>query len=182
MCKDCPQGYYCYSNSSDYIANECPKGYYCPVNTTDPYNFPCWPGTYNPTAAQPNNTACLLCNAGSYCQGFGNEKPTGFCTEGYYCPLGTVNVILPCPVGSFCPNASAVPTMCTGGHFCPDERLATPKYECKEGYYCILNASRADPTDNVTGNICPTGSYCPRGSFKHNPCPIGTYLNSTGNV
>lgn len=182
MCKDCPEGYYCYTNTSDYSAFECPKGHFCPVNTTRPLKHPCWPGTYNPTKGLSNQTACLLCDAGSYCQGFGNEVPTDFCTEGYYCPLGTVNVTLPCPVGSFCPNASKEPTKCTGGHFCPVQKIALPRYECKEGYYCTLEAIRADPTGGLTGDICPTGSYCPRGSVSPTPCPIGTYLNSTENV
>ena len=31
---------------------------------------------------------------------------------------------------------------------------------CASGYYCDSGASRADPTDGSTGDICPTGRYC----------------------
>lgn len=42
-------------------------------------------------------------------------------------------------------------------------------------------AMEAKPTDGVTGDICPNGTYCPRGSDAPKNCPIGTFLNSTGN-
>jgi hypothetical protein len=34
----------------------------------------------------------------------------------------------------------------------------------------------------LTGNICPAGHYCETGSSYPTPCPIGTYLASTGNT
>ena len=87
-----------------------------------------------------------------------------------------------CPIGSFCPVASKIPTPCTGGSYCDRTGLDVPTFECKEGYYCTLEASQANPTDGVTGNICPKGNYCPRGSKTPKQCPIGTYLNTTENV
>ena len=43
-----------------------------------------------------------------------------------------------------------------------------------------MNATTNAPTDGVTGNICPAGSYCPTGSTTHLFCPNGTYTNHTG--
>ena len=38
--------------------------------------------------------------------------------------------------------------------------LAAVSGQCDAGYYCGDGASRADPTDGVTGNLCPPGRYC----------------------
>lgn len=32
--------------------------------------------------------------------------------------------------------------------------------DCRIGYYCGRGSERDDPTDGVTGNICPAGRYC----------------------
>lgn len=53
-------------------------------------------------------------------------------------------------------------------------------YVCFTGYYCILQADTPTPTDNTTGNICPVGHYCPLGSSLYQPCPMGYYLDVTG--
>ncbi|NXP16480.1 WBC30 protein, partial [Scytalopus superciliaris] len=36
------------------------------------------------------------------------------------------------------------------------------------------------PTDGVTGDVCPAGSYCPPGCPSPIPCPPGTYSNLSG--
>ncbi|NXC36317.1 AB24G protein, partial [Campylorhamphus procurvoides] len=36
------------------------------------------------------------------------------------------------------------------------------------------------PTDGVTGDVCPAGSYCPPGCPSPVPCPPGTYSNLSG--
>ena len=59
--------------------------------------------------------------------------------------------------------------------------LSKPTHECEAGWYCTSTAIHPQPTDNITGNICPKGSYCPRGSRAPERCPIGTFLNTTGN-
>ena len=48
------------------------------------------------------------------------------------------------------------------------------------GYYCTLGAEISQPTDNITGNICPEGHYCPIGSDVPRPCDIGYYLDAEG--
>jgi hypothetical protein len=41
-------------------------------------------------------------------------------------------------------------------------------------------AEVATPTDGLTGNVCPAGSYCPEGTISPIKCPIGTFLNYLG--
>ena len=48
----------------------CPEGYF--LNDT----------------AQDALADCIICLGGKYCQGTGNEEPTGPCAAGYYCPPG----------------------------------------------------------------------------------------------
>ena len=100
-CKDCPEGYYCYTNTTDYTPNECPSGYYCPLNTPDPYTYPCPPGTFNNLTVQHGYEACLECTPGMYCAGYGNSAPTDECSPGWYCSGGAnesmVSVMLMSP-------------------------------------------------------------------------------------
>lgn len=183
FCDDCPPGYYCLGNSTDYISTECPTGSYCLVNTTRPSEYQCWPGTYNQFTKQTNSSACLPCSGGMYCPGYGNIMPYANCSGGYYCPSGAMNATaIICPIGHFCPNGSIEATPCTKGHYCDRQGLIKPTFKCKEGFYCTLRASQYNPTDNITGNECPKGNYCPLGSSSPSLCPVGTFLNTTRNV
>ena len=40
--------------------------------------------------------------------------------------------------------------------------------QCKVGYYCGRGSDREDPTDGVTGDICPAGRYCSKYTNNHN--------------
>lgn len=182
-CKPCPPGYYCYQNTTTYIPYRCPQGHYCPLNTTHPFQFKCWPGTYNPYTLQTNSSACLPCDPGKYCQGYGLQYVTDNCYGGYYCPSGARNAtMITCPAGYFCPNGSANKQPCPGGQYCAHDGIAAPTYHCAGGFYCTLRASSANPTDGITGNICPKGHYCPMGTEVSKNCPIGMFLNTTRNV
>ena len=86
-----------------------------------------------------------------------------------------------CPVAHYCPNGSALPIACDPGKYCPREELSEPEYDCEAGYFCTSGASQARPTDGITGDVCPNGTYCPRGIGAPINCPMGTFLNSTGN-
>ena len=90
--------------------------------------------------------------------------------------------MIKCPMGYYCPNGSAAKIPCTRGWYCAHDGLSAPTYQCAPGSYCTLNSSSATPRDGVTGNICPRGKYCPLGTAVPNDCPIGMFLNSTGNV
>ena len=95
-----------------------------------------------------------------YCIPEGLTTPAGPCPGGYYCPLGTGSPYsFPCPVG-FYRNGSAREsfqdcTECVSGHYCNEEGLAEPK-------------------------VCTQGHFCVSGSTFPQPCPLGTYSNSTG--
>ena len=45
--------------------------------------------------------------------------------------------------------------------------------DCDPGFYCDSGANTSQPTDGVTGNICPAGTYCPMGTSSPLPCPDG---------
>ena len=86
-----------------------------------------------------------------------------------------------CLPGYYCPNGSSSPKPCDPGYYCMTAELSKPTHECEAGWYCTSTATQPKPIDNTTGNICPKGSYCPRGSKAPEQCPIGTFLNTTGN-
>ena len=182
-CKSCPAGYYCYQNTTHFSPYRCPVGHYCPLNTTHPYEYKCSPGSFNPATTQTNITACLPCSPGKYCENYGQGDVTADCYGGYYCPSGAKDAtMIKCPTGYYCPNGSAAKIPCTRGWYCAHDGLSVPTYQCAPGSYCTLNSSSATPRDGVTGNICPKGKYCPLGTAVPNDCPIGMFLNSTGNV
>lgn len=67
------------------------------------------------------------------------------------------------------------------GNYCEEAELSKVTGLCDAGYFCLRGAKVADPTDNITGGICPKGHYCPGGTYDPEKCPEGTYSNSTFN-
>ena len=51
---------------------------------------------------------------------------------------------------------------------------------CSAGYYCTSGAVRPDPTDGVTGNICPFHHICVEGTAVPEQCPDGYHANAEG--
>ena len=88
-CKSCPHGHWCLANTTDFTPNICPAGYVCPLESEHAYHYPCPPGTFQNLTSQHNESACLLCPPGMYCQGSGNAYPTDFCDPGWYCTNGS---------------------------------------------------------------------------------------------
>ena len=188
-CRLCPEGFLCPPGTDYFTFNECPTGYVCPEGTEHQYQYPCPAGSYNPYTGQQNYSECLPCPGGLYCEASGLSNATGPCAEGYYCiqgntsprPLDTPpSVGGICPVGSYCPEMSVLPTECDPGMYCGMEGLPQTQGPCDAGYFCLGGAHTASPSDNVTGNICPQGSYCVQGSTNHQPCPPGHLLNYFG--
>ncbi|PKU33190.1 zonadhesin-like isoform x4 [Limosa lapponica baueri] len=170
----------------------CPVSHFCPEGTSFP--LPCLAGTYNNLTRQ---AACFPCAAGYYCPENTTSYSMNPCPAGFYCPKGTrFATEFPCPRGYYNPDAmtqsldSCLP--CPPGHFCGKENLtaasgecdaglSVPSGECSAGFYCKGGAALPKPTDGVTGNICPVGTYCshycPRNTqfATQYPCPPGTY-------
>lgn len=67
------------------------------------------------------------------------------------------------------------------GRYCDVAELSNVTGPCDAGYFCTEGAKFADPTDNVTGGICPKGHFCPAGTYDPEKCPEGTSSNSTFN-
>ncbi|KAH3841624.1 hypothetical protein DPMN_115097 [Dreissena polymorpha] len=208
-CKICDAGYYCdgiLHNGVD-TPESCQRGHYCPAGTRTAAEFPCPAGTYNNNTNSMALSACVDCDPGKYCGSIGLALPTGYCDSGYFCikkasipnPTdGTTGNI--CPEGSYCnpgsyesvecPSGTYNPTRgigylenctdCEGGVFCSSPGLNAPVGNCSAGYYCISRATKANPTDNITGNVCPAGHYCPIGTGPAPlPCPHGKYTSIT---
>ena len=54
--------------------------------------------------------------------------------------------------------------MCDPGHYCAQVGLVEVSGDCDGGFYCTFGATGPEPTDGVTGDICPVGFHCPAGS------------------
>jgi len=100
----------------------------------------------------------VLCAAGYFCKtGASSRYPEkditrasdfGPCEPGYYCPEGTQTPI-PCPAGTFSPQARATNEYfcipCPPGYVCPGTGNVLPKEKCEAGKYC---------SDGLVQNIC----------------------------
>ena len=149
---------------------------------------PCTPGYYCPTLGIPTNPT-LKCSKGHWCSGGSTEnapvnKPYGTdCPNGSYCPEGTP-IPVDCPKGTYNPYRGrekiedCVP--CDAGKYCETPGKDSVTSDCNAGYYCAGNASKPNPSDGTTGDICPLGHFCEVGSKKPQPCANGTYMNETG--
>lgn len=58
--------------------------------------------------------------------------------------------------------------------------LTLPAGKCLAGHYCLLGSTEQNPIGQSYGDYCTAGHYCPEGTGSPVPCPIGTYLPSTG--
>ncbi|XP_023933583.1 fibrillin-2 [Lingula anatina] len=200
-CLTCPEGFYCPENLTSYEEYLCPVGHYCPEGTGHAYEYKCPKGYFRNTTMGEKLADCSPCPGGYYCAGEGLTGPTGLCSAGYFCVRAawssepsdydnytTGDCLCPstvtggeCQPGYYCPQGSWEPISCPGGKYCARPGLSEVTGSCRAGHYCVLAASRPDPIDGVTGNICPTGHYCPNGTSVHQPsCPVGTYSNRTG--
>ena len=192
-CIACDEGYYCDELALDSPYMECDEGYYCPSGSITPGVAPsaiCSEGTYCPTGSASENNcpagsyqpdtqsnSCLDCPAGYYCNGDGNTDYT-ICPAGSYCPTNTTSATsFLCPAGTYS-NTQGLEkesdcTPCDAGFYCAGTGKTAKTGPCVEGYYCILGASVSNPTDGVTGNICPVNNYCPEQSILPTSCPLG---------
>ena len=107
------------------------------------------------------------------------------CEAGFYCPPGTNHSTeYPCPPGTYSDhkklNTSDQCVECDGGSYCLGGGTS-PTGSCWAGFYCAGGSSSYSPTDGVSGDVCPRGSYCENGTALPDPCPAGTYGPTEGN-
>eukprot|EP00941_MAST-03F_sp_MAST-3F-sp1_P003443 g3443.t1 len=183
-CIDCPRGFICpgYGRIDPAICPpgmvcsrlaltspniRCPKGNYCQNGTitSDPFR--------NDTTLRP-----YPCPPGSFCSGGvgfnvikkGAPEYPQPCTEGFYCELGSTGPKGSglCPLGFYCPAATAVPIPTARGQFAGLLGTVQPA-QCRPGYY--------SPTiESVKCYPCPPGSMCENdGMPDAKICPPGTF-------
>eukprot|EP00057_Strongylocentrotus_purpuratus_P010951 XP_011665425.1 PREDICTED: proprotein convertase subtilisin/kexin type 5 [Strongylocentrotus purpuratus] len=183
--KICPAGFTCdygCTTAPDLFSNACVAGSYCLSGDKDPFPRHCLNGTYSDETGLIQESECQTCPAGQYCNPTGLTSPAGDCPGGYYCPAGTTDPYEnPCPA-SFYLNASAGEdsqgcTLCIAGYYCPTEGLSWP-LECTQGSFCPASSQFPQP--------CPTGTYgnstLLRRSKDCTPCPGGYYCEGAGNL
>ena len=142
----------------------------------------CPNGTFNNLTGLAAENQCQLCTPGEYCIPEGLVLPYGPCPNGYYCPLGTADpMTYPCPIGFFRNSASREKfddcTICTSGFYCDELGLGEPK-SCPHGFFCVEGSTYPEP--------CPLGTYGNstevRQSSDCTPCPGGYYCDGLGRV
>ncbi|KYO38996.1 hypothetical protein Y1Q_0022586 [Alligator mississippiensis] len=199
-CFPCAAGYYCPENTTSYSVYPCPPGFYCPTGTKFATEFPCPRGYYNPDPMTQSLDSCLPCPPGHYCRKENLTAVSGKCDAGWFCVSAAwtsqpfdvdnytnSNCLCPatatggkCMAGFYCPEGSPEPIPCPPGFYCSASGLSVPSGECAAGFYCTGGAASPKPTDGVTGNICPPGTYCNPGSAMPVLCPAGTFCGLQG--
>lgn len=182
---NCSARYFCSQNASvaaptdGITGDKCPVGFYCPLGSAQP--IPCPPGTYTDTTL---NDVCSVCPAGHYCITGSNPAP---CPAGYYCTEGTGHVWQPCPVGTYSSvtglSNETECRQCPGGYYCSQTNSTAPTGPCEAGYYCRYGSDASRPTAGVASGdagVCPVGYYCGAMTADPEPCPSGTFSNTTG--
>eukprot|EP01135_Chromosphaera_perkinsii_P005913 Nk52_evm8s371 gene=Nk52_evmTU8s371 len=202
-CLLCTPGSYCETTGLAKPTGQCTAGYYCPAgqNVPNPPAFVCQAGHMCPTGSasqvrcpsgtyqkDPAKATCTTCPAGYFCDA--TKSPVVLfsgsdCPQGYYCPAGTkIDKEFACPLGKFGGaknlKSESECSICPGGKYCGSVGLTTHSGDCLAGYYCKSGAWLATPSDGVTGDRCPPGSFCTVGSAQPVACPSGTFSPSSG--
>ena len=165
----CTAGFYCPGGDRG-PSRVCPRGSFCPSGSAFP--TPCPPGSFSNTTGTSD---CRVCVEGVRCPLPGTESPRlcprgRFCEEGSIsgdmCPVGTYNSMLGLRIEEECVD-------CPAGRYCNDNGLVEPTGNCSAGYWCKRGATQPSPPGDVTGEICPKGSFCPTGTRTPVGCPPG---------
>lgn len=101
-----------------------------------------------------------------------------------------------CPAGTFQPSYYSQDCIdCYAGYYCPKDGMSEIyDYRCSAGYFCLGSATEKQPTDGVTGDICPVNKECgyqiihqmdckdgfislEEGLTQCETCPVGYYCD-----
>ncbi|CDW71824.1 gcc2 and gcc3 domain-containing protein [Stylonychia lemnae] len=199
-CQSCPAGYLC-STKGLSTPTDCGYGNYCIQGSSSVEQ--CTKGTYNDELNAKSVADCKACPPGQYCFFLGSSKPTGNCSQGYYCkteaisdspaddPNGKYGI---CPQGYYCPKATGAPipcpsgtygefkglnnkdqcTDCPLGKYCQSGGLKEAEGDCEPGYFCNATRTKLSRPNNT---FCLEGEYCEKGFIAPKNCPAGTYQN-----
>lgn len=173
------------------MGNECPAGHYCPVSTSFASQFPCPRGTYKPQRGGVRQSDCTPCEPGKgtgtypcpnhirpHCPWPARHGSDGGTLATAQCAhqisphwlVGEVPPFLhPTPPKPWDPCLFLRPT----GSYCLLPGLAAVSGPCGAGFHCTRGSSVPNPTDGITGDLCPPGHFCPQGSPRPTPCPPG---------
>ncbi|KAM8927608.1 uncharacterized protein RCH25_007839 [Pelodytes ibericus] len=182
---NCSAGFYCVSGShvdspiNGITGSSCPKGHRCPVGVAAP--IPCEKGFFQDLEGA---ASCKVCPAGFYCDPTesGGVFAPRECLVGHFCPEGSHSGGKhKCPRGTYSPKTKLTTEgeclLCPTGFFCASEGLEEPTGRCLTGYWCFEGATISNPTDGVTGGVCPKGKYCASGDITGD-CQAGYYCDS----
>lgn len=116
-------------NSTDCV--RCPSGQYSsPTTSKQFFCRSCTPGSY----PKKEQSSCVECEAGSYCEKMENCTSCTSCPAGKYQQYNGALNCIKCGSGSYAPNmGSADCPMCPAGYYCPDACTVLP---CPDSYYC----------------------------------------------
>ena len=145
-CTECPQGFYCLANSTEFLSQECPQGHYCLSGTTHPYQYPCPRGSFNNHVRGNSSDDCEVSHLSQL------KIDTFIYPFGHYLKELNLHVISysqPCP----------------GGQYCEGDGNIQPTGNCSAGFYCSGSAETWN--DTVHGGQCEPGYYCPEGVFTN---------------
>ncbi|KAA8594284.1 hypothetical protein FQN60_005118, partial [Etheostoma spectabile] len=153
------------SLSGQSTCNTCPPGFYCTEGSSVP--SPCPMGSVSRSAGRTSLTDCSPCPSGSFCNSTALTEPSGPCSPGHFCSLGSTEpspVSQPygdvCPMGHFCLQGTGSPKPCPVGSFFPGRRASSPSHchRCPPGKYC-LSPGGSHPT-----GTCFAGFFCSGGA------------------
>jgi len=116
-----------------------------------------------------------LCEPGYWChQGLRHDCPAG--TYGAEPGLSTSACSGVCPKGTYCPDASVLPTKCPPGTYGGEEGLPSSSCSglCVPGYYCGAGSTAATQTP------CPAGQYGTNYGLKTSACSLSCDSGSVG--
>ena len=173
----CEAGYYCPTGNKDTKSVVCPGGHYCPEGSAAPE--PCPPGTYGKGGVEAISsdfceTGTSLFDSGLAYEGWGSTIDDNVeCHEGWYCTArSTSRFGRVCPQHHNCPTDVSNAIVCPTGKWQPavGSALCEP---CPKGYFCHVEGN-----DHKIDS-CEPGYYCVEGTTEPEPCPPGTYSQSS---
>ncbi|XP_055369802.1 uncharacterized protein si:ch211-286b4.4 [Betta splendens] len=195
QCRQCPARYACLRGTGGIQRPPlyCFAGHYCPPGTMFPTQYKCPVGTWSGQSGLEAESECRPCPQGWYCL-TGAGAPSGRCSSGHYCPLGTAygtqfpcpagtysiqmgnrhrEDCLICPEGSFCQRGTSKPSPCPVATFrrLKGGRRLEDCSACPAGYFCPHSAT-------VNPRVCGAGSYSDGGSVECSPCLQGHYCSN----